>query len=518
MRAFIQFAESYFELIKALSLEVKNQATDGKLEISAIGIRRKTICKKIDGIQGMFDGISYEWWNDVEARILSANYDPERLEFYRSILGDQNLRMVMACGRQLGFGFVTGGVHARTKFRKMVEERPELRWQYIVGILDYFMERFTVDKPDFVFFNEITFPWELAACLIAEHLRIPFFTMCYTRSGGGYIIIDNPYQEYSLVDSMFEKMLNDPSGVADEMAEAHRRLSSFRDRPADPEYTVELHKMMKRQTSTFGIVRTFSADLMKHAAVSFGLLGTRGVLRFENWADMARWNLSSAMEVRKALRSNKVFEDAAQHVGSNYLFYPLHVEPEVTTTLMSPHLSNQLTFIEQIAKSMPAGYKLLVKEHQPSLGRRPKGFYQRLKAFPDVHLISPFEDNFSLIKNAKIVCVISGTAAWEAIMLGVPSIVVGHAQYLGLGAGYIKCKNLFKLVDDIKQALVMDPVPDERIVAFIAATLKVQSSLTPRSVAYWHYGLDPDEIIDQEGIKDLAAQILLLYKEKTATH
>jgi hypothetical protein len=516
MRVFIQFHETYFELIARICNALQECVAPESLQFCGISLRRKTVCAKVDALAKSLNIHSCDWLNEVEQGILSDSYDRSRLAYYRDVLGDKKLRDMISCGRQLGFGFFTGGVFARTKFREAIEGNPENRWKYIVGLLDYYMERFSAEKPDLIFFNEVTFPWELAAYYVAGLLDIPFGTMCFTRTGQGYIALDNPYEECASINSLFRASLDAPALLNATLDDASLKLSAFRTRPEDPEYYVEVQKKMKRQASLEGMLYTLATDLMKTAAIGCGLLGTRGVLRFENWMDMTCRNWLSAVEVRKALRPNKLFERAADHAGSDYIYYPLHVEPEATTAILSSHMSNQLFFIEQIAKGMPAGFKLLVKEHQPMLGRRPKGFYQRLTAFPDVHLISPFDDNFSLIKKAKAVCVLTGTAGWEAIMLGVPVIVVGYAQYLGIEAGYIKCENIFKLGEYIQQALAMEPVPDKRIVLFIAATLKAQTSLTPRSVAYWHYGLDPDDVISQTGVEEMADQVIGLYTEKTA--
>lgn len=518
MRVFIQFHETYFELIARICNALKERIAPEPIEFCGLSLRRKTVCAKVDALADSLDVQGCDWLNDVEKGILAGSYEPSRLAYYRKVLGDKKLRDMISCGRQLGFGFFTGGVFARTKFRMAMEENPENRWKYIVGLLDYYMERFSAEKPDLIFFNEVTFPWELAAYYVASHLKIPFCTMCYTRSGQGYIALDNPYEECTSVNSLFKSSIDNPSLLDETLDDASRKLSAFRARPEDPEYYVEVQKRMKRQTSLAGMVYALGTDLMKAAAIGCGFLGTRGVLRFENWMDITRWNWRSAVEVRKALHPNKLFERAINHAGSDYIYYPLHVEPEATTAILSSHMSNQLFFIEQISKSMPAGFRLLVKEHQPMLGRRPKGFYQSLKAIPDVHLVSPFDDNFSLIKQAKAVCVLSGTAGWEAIMLGVPVIVVGYAQYLGIEAGYIKCENMFKLREYIQQALAMEVVSDRRIELFIAATLKAQTSLTPRSVAYWHYGLKPDDVINQTGVEEMALLLIEYYRKKTSNN
>jgi hypothetical protein len=515
MKAFVQFDEAYAELVLEICRSLRRK-TGGQLAFIGIAIRRETVRKKIDPVMDEIGIQSYEWWNRVEHRILNTEYKPERLEFYRKQIGDKKLRALVSCCREIGIGLVSGGVYAKTGLRKYVESGDDNRWNYITGVLDYYYDLLSREAPDFIFFNEITFPWELGASFIADLLGIPCLVLCLTRSGGGYLITDNPYQRCPEIEDLFQNILAEPAVAGASLEEALLDVETFRAKPVDPEYMAESRMKVGRQSTVPGMLRTLVADLCKCGAMHLGLFGTRGFLRQENWWENLRLNLRCFRATRRALRGRD-FEEVPAFQETNYLYCPLHVEPEATTMVLSDRLTNQLFFIEQLSKSMPAGYKLLVKEHVPMLGRRPNGFYSRIRNLPDVHLISPFSDNFELIRNAMVVCVLSGTAGWEAIELGVPVLVVGDSQYLGIGEGFVRCENLFRLDEDIRTCMSMPPVSMDKVAAFIAATKMLQSDLTPRSVAYWHYGLDPEEVIPQEGVEQLADQILEKAGLKTIT-
>ena len=506
MKVFVQFDEVYAELVLDICRELRRR-TNNQIEFFGIAIRRETVRKTLDPVMAEVGIESYDWWNDVEQGILSSAHDPKRLEFYRERIGDHNLRKLVSCCREIGFGLLSGGSYARTKLRAYVEICDENRWHYITGVLDYYYDLLSQKKPVFLFFNEITFPWELAASVIAELLGIPCLVLCYTRSGGSYLIADNPYQFCEGINVLYRKTLQDSSIVEAYINDARQEVGSYRSKPDLPEYSIENQKKIRRQATIFGMLKTLCEDLFKCGAMHLGLFGTRGFLRQENWQDVLFRNIKAFWVTRLAL-NGRGFEPVSNYKETNYIYYPLHVEPESSTMILSDKLTNLLFFIEQISKSMPAGFKLLVKEHAPMLGRRPKGFYERIRNLPDVHLISPFEDNFKLIKDACVVCVLTGTAGWEAIQLGVPVIIVGEAQYLGIGEGFIRCENLFKLDEYIKEAMEMSPVPVEKVAAFIAATRQLQTDITPRSVFYWHYGLDPDEVIPQSGVEALADQLI----------
>ena len=115
-----------------------------------------------------------------------------------------------------------------------------------------------------------------------------------------------------------------------------------------------------------------------------------------------------------------------------FLYYSLHLEPERVLLLGAKYLTNQISVIENIAKSLPVGYKLVVKEHpfQYQQGWRPIQFYKDILNLPNVILVHPLIKSDELIKKSSLVISIRGTTSLEATIFGKPSIVlqadIGH--------------------------------------------------------------------------------------------
>ena len=65
----------------------------------------------------------------------------------------------------------------------------------------------------------------------------------------------------------------------------------------------------------------------------------------------------------------------------NYIYYPLHVDPKLSTMVLSPYHTNQLAIIESLAKNIPPHFYLVVKEHFPMIGFRPKDFTKKYNPF-----------------------------------------------------------------------------------------------------------------------------------------
>lgn len=469
MRAYLYFFEDYIEFIYEFANELK--ARYPNLEFTGLAARRNTVCRKIDKMTDL-PIKNYDWIGDLEREWLAKPLDQEKLQKYEKLIGTRNMRHLITCDRELGWGFMSGGIYARTKLRKLTNNNDEVRWRYVINMLDYYYTKFSNKNLDFVFFNEFTMTYELGAYFIAHALGIPCFCISFSRFGNVFIIDDNPYNIFTSVAKLFEASKTDKNILQKKHIEkATRYLEEFLKSPDIPSYSKFFKKKAKTQSSWTNLFKTLSMDLARWVAISFGLYGTRGFLRQRNGLDILRTSLSVFIGTRKLLLGIG-FEDYNIYLGDNYIYYPLHVEPESSTMVQADKLTNQLTVIEQIAKSMPAGYKLLVKEHVPMLGMRPKGFYDKIRNMPDVHLITPFADNFALIKNSKLTVVITGTAGWEAILLSKPALVMGHTQYNALNEGFIRTTDLASLEEIIYKSINLKPAKKESLIAFIAATLQ----------------------------------------------
>ena len=98
---------------------------------------------------------------------------------------------------------------------------------------------------------------------------------------------------------------------------------------------------------------------------------------------------------------------------------------------MSGRLSfdNQRALVENIARSMPAGYWLMVKEHPGMKGERPLSYYRPYDNCTMCNLLSPSVDSHELILESDAVLTITGSVAWEAILFEKPVIAFGPLCY-----------------------------------------------------------------------------------------
>ena len=119
-----------------------------------------------------------------------------------------------------------------------------------------------------------------------------------------------------------------------------------------------------------------------------------------------------------------------------YFYYSLHVQPETTTSLFSEfsidEVSQQGALVELLAKQMPTGTVLVVKDHPYMSDKRSANIYKKLVGYPNLVFLPPWFDQFKIIKNCLGVITCVGTVGIEGRMLSKPVCVLENVYYSGL--------------------------------------------------------------------------------------
>ncbi len=172
---------------------------------------------------------------------------------------------------------------------------------------------------------------------------------------------------------------------------------------------------------------------------------------------------------QRLMRRNKFFTSPVK--GEKYVYMPLHLIPESTTFTLSPMYINELTVIQAISKSLPAGWWLYVKEHQSMLGERGIEFYESINKLPNVRLVqlNYYRDPKPWIVNSQGVITLSGTSAYEAALLGKPSAVFSDVIFSVINS--VKRVRSFEDLPAIFQSF-KEPVDNEISCAAYIATVE----------------------------------------------
>lgn len=149
--------------------------------------------------------------------------------------------------------------------------------------------------------------------------------------------------------------------------------------------------------------------------------------------------------------------------NEKFIYFPLHVPDDSQITIRNPQFYDQTSLALYIARLMPFGYKLYVKEHPGSL----ISVQDKIKLIrkKNVAFLNSRINSHQIIKRAKAVIIINSTVGFEALHYFKPVIVLGNWNLKGKGVT-IDVENIFNLDKAIKFALEAQINP-EKVKAFL---------------------------------------------------
>lgn len=303
--------------------------------------------------------------------------------------------------RHLGRGYSLGGYkHPRSRIS---EETSYI--QMVNGfnkVLDFWRRQIEEKKPDLL----LNVPKVL--CEIARQRNIPVRVLVGSRYKNYHQWVHSEFFDNPRVRPAFDgiKVAQEVSLAAPYNSHMSLRTKFFED------------------VSLRGVLKLSSNILMRHAYWRLrGYAKAKGYFPFEEVAFVRR----RRQDTKDLLKLSRPLKDLK---GQKFIFYPLHTEPEIALQTLSPEYFYQLSCITALSRDLPAGVKLAVKETYEAVGRRPTDFYRQIAEFKNVVMLDMMELGLDVVRQAEAVVTITGTAGFEAAVLGKPVIAFGrHNQY-----------------------------------------------------------------------------------------
>lgn len=147
---------------------------------------------------------------------------------------------------------------------------------------------------------------------------------------------------------------------------------------------------------------------------------------------------------RKYLTRRSFGPSDPDFIPSRSVFFAIHYQPEQSTLAQGIWHVNQVALVENISKSLPLGYTLVVKEHPWGRGNRPRWHYEHMAGFYNVVFCdAPAK---KIIKRVDAVIAVSGTVAMEALVFDKPTVLLG--------------RNFFDFCDLIYRVPVINDLPE----------------------------------------------------------
>ncbi len=190
--------------------------------------------------------------------------------------------------------------------------------------------------------------------------------------------------------------------------------------------------------------------------------------------------------------------------SERFYLFPLHFQPEASTLVWAQNYEKQLYAVDLLAKKIPGDAKLYVKEHFGTVGHRETEFYRKLKNYPNVKLIDPWQDSQVLMKKSLGVIVLTGTAGWEALLHRIPVFILGTVYFENFKYAW-HIRNIDDITGAFKKAAVEFPAAEEydrELAVYIAAYLN--------SLKTGNYYLRPNDenLVGPENVTNLTNHIL----------
>jgi hypothetical protein len=144
--------------------------------------------------------------------------------------------------------------------------------------------------------------------------------------------------------------------------------------------------------------------------------------------------------------------------SKKFIYFPLQLQPELTTSTLGGVYNDQLLAIEKLSNMIPDDWLIYVKENPKQLGfYRGSNFFKRLLLISKAIYISKNVNSFELIGRCQFVSTISGTAGWEAITSNRCCLIFGKAWYQ-------EFEGIFRYREDLKYNEIMEFEIDKEVV------------------------------------------------------
>jgi hypothetical protein len=139
------------------------------------------------------------------------------------------------------------------------------------------------------------------------------------------------------------------------------------------------------------------------------------------------------LSLRKRYRESFINRNLVHNpdLTAPYVYFAMSIILERGILIGAPYWTNQNELIRHIAKSLPVGYRILVKEHPQQKSRewRQISEYKDIMNIPNVTLIHHSFSEKELLKNSSLVFSIAGSSTFEATFYGKPSLVFSDLIY-----------------------------------------------------------------------------------------
>lgn len=398
----------------------------------------------------------FEW----ELTAVRDNLNQTRLAALESTYGDPTFSNALLCDRRISQGPLC----------KVTQDyAPRLTHSEMQSVLLTSMEALLalIDDvdPDFIVsFSPVTYG-EYLLYLIARKHGIPYFAMRPTKIRNFITFAHSIAAGIPPILEAFERNLSAKTFAHE--SEAREYVHGARNRPVQYEGAVSLPTFVPQRA-----VRALIGALRQQLSPGARLLRQDnhvppivGSAVQREWLAPAR-----SARARRIVARRLITEEEAE--AERFVFFPLHSEPEIALSIYGCDYQNQIEAVRRLAQSIPATWKLVVKEHPRSAGVRRPNYYRKLLSIPNLYFARIETQPYFWITKAQAVVTISGFVGFEAAAAGTPVVILGDTLYECLPMTMVRrVANASELGACLEALLREYRYDEEALVCFVAACM-----------------------------------------------
>lgn len=365
----------------------------------------------------------------------------------------------------------------------------------MISLFEYFEKIYKKEKPDFVITNCYASLPHIISYFVWTKLWIKFINPVQIRLLPITFFSDSPYETNMKINKPSTENKKDAKMIVKRMQQNAKQWEFYWNKWNVPQHNINLNSLPNlfrfgcRYFYRYYISREYQWDHTKKSPFSrvYDILEFR-VLKFLMYSFYKFDELEKKQE---------------------YIYFPLHLQPEASTMTLAPFYLNQVATLEALSKSIPAHVVIAVKEHQNVIWRREVSYYRELRKYSNVKFINPKLDTLELIRNCKAVFTLTGTASLEAYVVWKPSIMCWNSFF----SKQEQICNLYdipipKWGDTIKKYLEDYKFDEKKVVDYIAEV--IASAYDLKIIEPWD--MEESPILSDDNLNKIMSKLLDVLK------
>ena len=210
-------------------------------------------------------------------------------------------------------------------------------------------------------------------------------------------------------------------------------------------------------------------------------------------------------KIKTTLGLHSITKHETTKIPENFIYFPLHYQPEASSRPLGGIWGNQLLLIETLASMLPKNLFLAVKEHPLQLKKgkhREKDFYRTINSLQNTTLVHHNISSEFLLKKSRAAVTLTGTIALESLTYNKRCLIFG-TSVLKRAPNAITPKNTSELSRELEIISKNEetPIPKNKKIEFLEfiqehSILGYLSSYTAPQIC--------DQLTETENVKKVA--------------